>query len=169
MKLVFGDTGFSAHGSVDVDSKRAAHHERGFELCQFLQMPGDGARRGGVKVQAHGVAEEFRVKGANARTDRHFAETTLHRSPHLRIWMSGREPGYFELQSAATKQAKERCGSQRDSWLLSEGPISDCPRARGPSLHRSLIASGGAKNRIWRRSAWSFYRSGPTPRVAMEG
>jgi len=43
VQLVFGDSGFSAHGRVNVDSKRAPDHQSGFELREFFEVNGNRA------------------------------------------------------------------------------------------------------------------------------
>jgi hypothetical protein len=77
LELLFGDSGFSADGRMNVDSKRAADHQRGLELRQFFQVHGHGALGGGVEIEASGVAEVFRIEGANAHAKRNAAECSL--------------------------------------------------------------------------------------------
>jgi hypothetical protein len=65
VKLLFGDAGFSAHGRVDIDSKRTANEHGHFELGEFFQVERNGAFGGGVHVKATSEAEIFGVEGAN--------------------------------------------------------------------------------------------------------
>ncbi len=78
VKLLFGDSGFSADGRMNVDSKGTANHERSFELRQFLEMYGDDAFGGGVEIHAESAAEEFGVEGADAGTEWNPAEIAFH-------------------------------------------------------------------------------------------
>lgn len=73
-KLLFGDSGFSADGRVNVDSKGTADHQRGFELREFLEVHRHGAFSSGVKIHSGGVAEVFWIEGADARAQRDAAE-----------------------------------------------------------------------------------------------
>lgn len=68
VELFFGDSGFSADGRMDVDSKRAADHEGGFELRELFEVHGNDALSNGVPIHAGGVAEIFWIEGADART-----------------------------------------------------------------------------------------------------
>jgi hypothetical protein len=77
LQLLFGDSGFSADGRMNVDSKGAANHEGGFELREFFQMRGDVAFGGAVEIHADGVAEIFWDEGANAHAERDVAKTAL--------------------------------------------------------------------------------------------
>jgi hypothetical protein len=56
LKLLLSDSLFSADGRVNVNSKRAAHHERYFDLRQLLQVRGNRAWGDAVKIQTDGVA-----------------------------------------------------------------------------------------------------------------
>ena len=77
VQLVFGDAGFSAHGRVDVNSKRTAYYQRYFELCKFLQMHRDNTFRNAIEIHAERVVEVFRDKSANPRSERNVAEPAL--------------------------------------------------------------------------------------------
>ena len=77
VKLRFGDTGSSADGRMDVDSKRAADHKRGLELRELLEMHWDNALGGGIEIHAGGVAQKFGVEGADARAEWDAAEEAL--------------------------------------------------------------------------------------------
>lgn len=74
LKLLLGDSGFSADGRVDVNSKRTADHEGCFELRELFQVHGDDTLCRRVEIHADGVAEIFRIEGANAHAERHVAE-----------------------------------------------------------------------------------------------
>jgi len=74
VELLFGDSGFSADGRMNVDSKRTAPHHRGFELRQFFQVHRDSALGGGIEIKAGGVAEVFGIEGADAHAERNAAE-----------------------------------------------------------------------------------------------
>ena len=67
VELGLSDSGLSADGRMDVDSKRTADHERSFELREFLEMHRHRAFPRGVEVHAHGVAQEFGIVGADTR------------------------------------------------------------------------------------------------------
>jgi hypothetical protein len=73
LKLLLGDALFSAHGRVDVDSKRTTDHQGDFELGEFFEMKRDHAFACGVHVEPDGVAQVFAVEGANARSERNAA------------------------------------------------------------------------------------------------
>lgn len=77
MQLVFGDAGFSAHGRMDIDSKRATDHQGSFELRQLFQVHGDKALGRAVDVQAGGFAQVFGDEGADAHADRDAAEAAF--------------------------------------------------------------------------------------------
>jgi hypothetical protein len=77
VELLFGDSGFSADGRMDVDSKRATDHQRGFELCQLLEVHGDGTFCGGVEVHANRAAQEFGIEGADACAERNAAQVAF--------------------------------------------------------------------------------------------
>ena len=74
VKLLLSDSGFSADGRVDIDSKGTADHEGGFELRELLQGRGNDAFSGGVEIEAESAAHVFWVEGADASAKRDAAE-----------------------------------------------------------------------------------------------
>lgn len=77
VKLPFRDSGFSADGRVDIDSKGTADHEGGFELRKLLQVHRNGAFSGGVEIEAESAAHVSWVEGADASAERDAAEKTF--------------------------------------------------------------------------------------------
>src|SRR5690349_12770465 len=55
-QLFFGDSDFSAHGRMNVDSKRTAYHRRDFELGQLFQLWRE--RSAGRRDPTGGVPEQ---------------------------------------------------------------------------------------------------------------
>ena len=70
VELVFGDTGFSAYGRMDINSKRTADHQGGFELGQFFKVHGDQALGGAVHIEAGRLSQVFGNEGADADAER---------------------------------------------------------------------------------------------------
>jgi len=77
VKLLLGDALFSAHGRMDVNSKRTADQHGDLELGEFFQMNRNRAGSDAVKIQADSIAQVFGVESANPRAQRHVTETTL--------------------------------------------------------------------------------------------
>ncbi len=72
----FGDAGFSAHGRMDIDSKRASHQGCDLELGEFLEFRRNISRRCQMMAHAGGEVEQFRIAGLNARRKRNSAKPT---------------------------------------------------------------------------------------------
>jgi hypothetical protein len=78
LELVFGDAGCSAHGRMDINSKRTADHQGSLELGDFLQVQGDEALGGAVNVEARCFAQIFGDEGADTDAERDATETAFH-------------------------------------------------------------------------------------------
>jgi hypothetical protein len=65
-QLLLRDSGFSAHGRMDVDSKWTTNHCRNFKLDQFLELWRDDSGCGGVPAHLLGQAEQFGIPCTNA-------------------------------------------------------------------------------------------------------
>lgn len=130
-ELLFGDSGFSAHGRVDIDSKGAADHHGDFQLREFLEVHGDGALRGGVHVKARGVAEILGIEGADTHANDLAAAEGAFCEEHedaadeggMRIalgaghgeWMMGRQERLFEENGSVEEQNQPRTHHRSDT------------------------------------------------------
>jgi hypothetical protein len=52
VQLILTNADFSAHGRMDINSKRTTHHHRYFDLCQLFQNGWHCALRSGMKIHA---------------------------------------------------------------------------------------------------------------------
>src|SRR5579862_7415213 len=73
-QLPFGDSGFSAHGRMDIDSEGAADQCRNLDLYQFFQFQRNQSRRSDKQVHTAGELKQFRVMGAQAGAQRDAAQ-----------------------------------------------------------------------------------------------
>lgn len=76
-KLFFGNTGFSAYGRMNVDSKRAAHHDSDFNLGELLQYDRNGSGRCMMEIHSERHWKQLRIVGPNAESAMNFAATPL--------------------------------------------------------------------------------------------
>ena len=65
VQLLCGDSGFSAHGRMNINSKWAAHHQRGFELRKFFQLQRNRTVRSAYRSMRIACRKSL---GSNART-----------------------------------------------------------------------------------------------------
>jgi hypothetical protein len=87
MELVFGDARVSAHGRMDVNSKRTTDHQGSFELRELFEAHGDEAGGSAVHIEAGGFAQVFGDEGADADAQRDATEAAFHEiEQHAREW-----------------------------------------------------------------------------------
>ena len=77
-QLLLRDPGLSAHGRMNVNSKRAANYRRNFELDQFLKLCGNLSAGGHVFVHKLSQLEQFGIARADAGGKRDVAKPTFH-------------------------------------------------------------------------------------------
>ena len=77
-QLFLVDSGFSAHGRVEVNSEFAPYHCRDFELSQFFQVGGNTARRNRVAAHPFAQFEQFGIVRAQASRHGNVTIPALH-------------------------------------------------------------------------------------------
>jgi hypothetical protein len=65
-QLTLTNANFSAHGRMDINSKRTTYHHRHFDLRQLFQNGWHCASRSGMKIHAKRQFEQLGIVGTNS-------------------------------------------------------------------------------------------------------
>ena len=78
-ELLFSDTGLSADGRMNIDSKRTSNHDRDFDLREFFQIRWQRRRHCRVDVHSAGDFEQLGIARADADRGRNTPQSPLHK------------------------------------------------------------------------------------------